>query len=151
MTKHEASRQFKSPTAAERRRWQQDMLRFTHACAGALESYVVPAGDLPRLTVLAALSGEPTGRALARAIKLWRRQALAPGAHVPCLDCDVRFGPELPPAAYAVSLPFADRGHALVTGVCASCAERKDLQQVMRRLLRQIFPDAYSVKEGGHG
>lgn len=150
MTKHTSPDKFKPRvSAAQRRRWQQDILRFTHACAGVLESYIVPARDHDRLTLLA--TNEPTAIALAHAIELWRRQVLQFGTRAPCLDCDTVFGPDLQPAAYAVTLPFADRGHALVTGVCGSCAAGKDLQRVMRELLRQIWPNAYNITGGGHG
>ena len=78
--------------------------------------------------MLAALCGEPTGVALAQAISMWTQAAMTPGARVLCLDCDVAFSPDVVPTAYAISLPFADREHAIVTGVCASCARDKDLQ-----------------------
>ena len=108
------------------------MLRFTRTCAGVLETYIVPAPDRGRL-----MSAGPTGVALAQAISLWTEAAMKPGARVLCLDCDTVFRPDAAPAAYAISLPFADRGHAIVTGVCASCARAKDLQQVVQQLRRK--------------
>jgi hypothetical protein len=128
---------------AERRRWQKNVRRFTRACAGVLESYIVSAQDRTRL-MLAALCGEPTGVALAQAISIWTEQAMKPGAKTLCLDCDTVFRPDVVPAAYAVSLPFANHECAIVTGVCASCAER-DLQQVMLRRLRAIWPGIYGM------
>jgi hypothetical protein len=133
--------------AAERRRWQKSVLRFARACGGVIETYIVPAQDRARLT-LAAFCGEPTGVALAQAISIWTDAAMKPGARTLCLNCDTVFGPDVQPAAYSVSLPFADRGHAIVTGVCASCAGRENLQQVALRRLRSIWPDAYSVNGG---
>jgi hypothetical protein len=131
---------------AERRRWQRNVLRFARACAGPIETYIVPAQDRAHMT----LGGEPTGVALVQAIAIWTQQAMKPGARTLCLACDTAFRPDVLPAAYAVSLPFADREHAIVTGVCASCAEREELQRVMLRRLRSIWPTAYSM-DGGHG
>ena len=50
MSKHEPRGHFKPPikrpyTPAERRRWREDMRRFTNACKGVMQVYLVPAED----------------------------------------------------------------------------------------------------------
>jgi hypothetical protein len=135
----------------ERRRWQRNVLRFARACGGAAESYIIPAEARAKIS-LAALCGEPTGIALAKAIAIWTEQAMRPGARTMCLDCDTVFGPTTLPVAYAVSLPFANRDIAITTGVCANCvAPDAELQRKVLQRLRSIFPDAYRVDGGGHG
>jgi hypothetical protein len=135
----------------ERRRWQKNVLHFARACGGAAESFIIPAAARTKIS-LAALCGEPTGIALAKAIAIWTEQAMRPGARTLCLDCDTVFGPEIQPAAYAVSLPFANRDVAITTGVCANCiAPDAELQRKVLQRLRSIFPDAYCVNGAGHG
>src|SRR5262249_4270620 len=134
---------------AERRRWQKNMLRFTRACAGVAETYVVPAQERAGL-MLAALCGEPTSVALTQAISIWTQQTMKPDARTLCLNCETVFSPDVVPAAYAISLPFADREHAIASGVCASCAGCEDLQQLLLQRLRSIWPNVYSM-DGGHG
>jgi hypothetical protein len=62
---------------AQRRRWQKNVLRFARACGGAAESYIIPAEARAKIS-LAALCGEPTGIALAKAIAIWTEQAMRP-------------------------------------------------------------------------
>jgi hypothetical protein len=136
---------------AERRRWQRNVLRFARACGGAAESHIIPAEARAKIS-LAALCGEPTGIALAKAIAIWTEQAMRPGARTMCLDCDTVFGPDVQPVTYAVSLPFANRDVAITTGICANCvAPDAELQHKVLQRLRAIFPDAYSMSGGGHG
>jgi hypothetical protein len=135
---------------AERRRWQKNVLRFAHACSGVCETLILPESGCAKL-LLAALAGEPHAHALMASIATWMEQAAS--GRFRCLNCDVMFAPpDIEPSAFAVSLPFAG-GHdcSIVTGICSSCAGRDDLREVALQRLRAIFPDAYSVKEGGHG
>ena len=55
----------------------------------------------PGKSVMAALCGEPTGVALAKAISIWTDAAMKPGARTLCLNCDTAFRPDVSPAAYA--------------------------------------------------
>ena len=135
--------------ARKRRRWQRGILKFSRIAQGALESYVISISDYPVL-LGAAACGDLTAIALARSVTMWVIEATAPGADFLCLDCDQKFGPNIAaPAAFAISMPFANRDCAIVTGICASCAESgEDLQDMALRRLRSIWPDAYSVAGG---
>jgi hypothetical protein len=109
MSKHKNPPQDKPSkfTAAERRHWQQNMLRFARAASGVCETFIVPAQARGRL-MLAVLCREPTAIALAQAITSWMEMTMRPGARVLCLNCDTAFNSDVAPTAYAVSLPFAD-------------------------------------------
>ena len=154
MSKHEPRGHFKPPikrpyTPAERRRWREDMRRFTNACKGVMQVYLVPAEDRA-LVAAAAMCGEPTAAVLSETVERWMEAAMKPGARVPCFFCDAIFSPDALPAAHVISLPFADRRHVIASGVCPDCARAKDLQQDALRQLRQIWPTAYPVGDG-HG
>jgi hypothetical protein len=131
------------------KRWADNILRFHQASGGVTETYIIHIHEAPRLQMIAAC-GEPTARALAKAISTWASAALKPGADMLCLNCDTTFGLHTAPHAFAVALPFADRGHAIAAGICARCvAHGGDLHQMALRRWRAIWPDAYSAS-GGH-
>ena len=147
MNRHER----RAAAAKERRRrqWTDEILHFHAAAQGALESYVIPADAYPLLLAGAAV-GEPTATALARAITIWLQKAAEPGSAFLCIDCDQAFGPDIAaPAAFAVSMPYANHDCSLVTGICQRCAESgEDLHRMALRRLRTVWPDAYSVGRG---
>jgi hypothetical protein len=144
-----AERRRGESAARKRRRWQRGILKFSRIAQGALESYVIAVSDYP-LLLGAAACGDPTATALVRSVSMWAIEAAAPGADFLCLDCDQQFGPNIAaPAAFAISMPFANRDCAIVTGICERCAGKgEDLFQMALRRLRSIWPDAYSVAGG---
>lgn len=132
----------------ERQAWVDGVMDFHRATKGAVETYIVHAHECPLLMIGAAY-GEPTAMALSQAISIWADAARTSRL---CLDCDTVFGPDVVPAAFAVTMPFAEREHAMVTAICRSCVERgEDLQAMALRHYRTIWPDAYRVEGGGHG
>lgn len=148
MNRHER----RKDEARERRRrdWNKGVMAFHRAAHGALETYIVPAADYPAL-MLARMMGHPVGTTLAQGISRWASEAAEPDANFLCLDCDQRFGPDIAaPAMFAISMPFTDREHLIVSGICRKCFESgRDLQKMTLRRLRDIWPDAYSAT-GGH-
>jgi hypothetical protein len=144
-----AERRRAEKAARKRQRWNDGILKFTRIAAGALESYVIQVSDYP-LLLGAAARGEPTAIALARSVSMWATEAAAPGAGFLCLDCDQVFGPGIAaPVAFAITMPFANRDAAIVTGICKCCAERgEDLQLMTLRRLRGIWPDAHTTQGG---
>jgi hypothetical protein len=134
--------------ARKRRRWQRGILKFSRIAQGALESYVIAVSDYP-LLLGAAACGDLTAVALARSITMWAQEAAEPGADFLCLDCDQKSPDIAAPVAFAIAMPSANRNAAIVTGVCARCAESgEDLKEMALRRLRGIWPDAYTVAGG---
>lgn len=146
--------------AEQRRHGEEGVNAFSSAAcqgaaSGALENYIIPAAYYP-LLLAGAAAGEPTTSALARAIttcmmETAKRAVTAPETAFLCLDCDAKFGPNLAvPVAFSVALPFSNRDAAIVTGICAACAESgQDLQAMALRRLRSLWPDAYLMSAAG--
>ena len=145
-----AERRRAEKAARKRQRWKDNVLSFHRVAKGALETYIVGAFDYPVL-MLAGMMGHPVGTTLAQGIAQWASEAAEPDAHFLCLDCDQKFGPDIAaPAMFAITMPFTDREHLIVSGICKKCAASgQDLQQTVLRRLRGIWPDAYSAT-GGH-
>jgi hypothetical protein len=142
--------------ASNRKRVERSLLRFNRTAQaghGALETYIVTMADY--LGMIAA-GGDSAAKAVTDAINMWSREAIKREAHNPaaqfiCLDCDTTFGPgSSTPAAFAVTLAFADRRHAIVTGIRKTCADKgEDLHQMTLRRLREIWPGACSLGKPG--
>jgi hypothetical protein len=64
------------------------------------------------------------------------------------LDCDVEFGGEVRPLGFAAALPFAGAQVAMVSGICADCLVKDDLEGRTMRRLRSIWPDLRVVTGG---
>jgi hypothetical protein len=136
----------------QRRDWQDGLLHFTTASKGAIETFIITPQDQQHLA-LGVLCQDPTASAILQSISMWIDAATAPGAEQLCLDCDTVFRAGGLPLAFAIAMPFANREHALVTGICAHCCvacagRREDLHQVAIRRWRAIWPGAYSMGGG---
>lgn len=136
-----------------RRRWVSHITHFESVAQGAVENYVIHTADIEALHFTAA-SGDPIADMLARSLDMWRQEATKveamPGAVFLCLDCPQEFGPNTAtPAAFTITVPFANQDCAIVTGICATCAGRgEDLQVMALRHLKRLWPGLF-LMEGG--
>ena len=122
---------------------------------GALETYLVSMEDYRRTS--ASPPRNPTAEIMTDATASWsheatRREVVTPELAATCLDCDAQFGPDTGiPAAFSVTLPFADRQQAIVSGICETCAAKGEdhLQAVVLRWLRVDLAKRYSIGKAG--
>jgi hypothetical protein len=116
-----------------------------HAAAGAIEVLVItPAMTRPLLA--AAAADDRKAQTILMAIMDYARHThdKPKGQGRLCLDCKVEFPADEVPLHFMICLPaFAPQPQvSLVTGICASCAARGDLADVVTRRLREIWPSA---------
>jgi len=133
------------PQAAPKR---GDIRTLTETAHGVFEQWLVTPADLQGL---ARADAGPHGQAVLGGVGNWLRHALGASPGPLCLTCDTEFGrrTERLPAAWSVLVPFADPVGVIVTGICASCAGRDDLQARMLESHRRVWPDLTVTVEKG--
>jgi hypothetical protein len=120
-----------------------------------VSAYIFTAIGLAENILSAALLGmDEEALTVVEAVNSWLKEtaeAEADGKPI-CLDCDATVAGSNPPCAFAVMLPFAATGHAVVSGICGSCLSRcrgdDDLKAMVVRRFGVLWP-GLRIVEGG--
>lgn len=135
--------------AERRRKYRATFKQFHQATKGVFQATIVTPEEFIRL-MLAGAGGDAVATAIVTSIAEWLKQAAATErSEAPlCLDCDTSFIDGVLPDAFTVIMPFANSGHALVSGVCGACVAPcgDDLMTAATQRWRTIWPDLRIVE-----
>lgn len=120
------------------------LTKFSEVSHGRFQSHIISWADIIRFILL----GMPLGvddTLIFPPIECWLADLST--SNPMCLDCESKFSTSNTPDAFLVVLPCANDSLAMVLGICARCME-KNLEEMVSRWLKQIWPDIHRITEG---
>ncbi|HZV03635.1 MAG TPA: hypothetical protein VE999_00965 [Gemmataceae bacterium] len=135
--------------ATTRSRQERFSLREFHEASGGVFSVEVISYASALALFACAVSGDVEARYKLVALQDYLKRVVRRPPPL-CFDCDFEFSAGRQPTAFVLSRPFAGPPElSLVSGLCARCAATTDMNAMILRRMRQVWPDATMQTEIG--